>query len=119
MLEDECSGYFTNVTGSFVRCTTLVATEPITKLPIAPMPRVPITMPSQLSSSALLTIIDAVSPTRTSLVQGTLAALANSIAGRKISPLCALYNSSIFSRDTYTSISPYYTGSRWTGAQAG
>lgn len=76
------------VTGSFVRCTTLVATEPITSLPMAPMPLVPITMPSQLSSSALLTIIGAVSPTRTSLVNDAPAFSAASIAGRRISSPC-------------------------------
>jgi len=43
----QCRGYFTSVTGMVVRWMTLVATEPMTRLEIAVIPRVPMTIPSQ------------------------------------------------------------------------
>lgn len=50
------TAYLTSTTGSFAKCTTFAATDPIKRLPTAPMPRVPITIKSHCHSRAASTM---------------------------------------------------------------
>jgi hypothetical protein len=60
--------HLTKVTGRSVRWTTFVAIDPMTRLPIRVMPRVPITMESHPSRFACCVMVGAISPMRTSVV---------------------------------------------------
>src|SRR5690606_9729438 len=57
--------HFTSSTGTGTSCTTRVATEPITRLPRLPMPRVPITTVLQPSRLTAATTSVTTSPTAT------------------------------------------------------